>query len=61
MKTNPTAPPLANTVEVACYRLGICRATLYKAIKAGKIHTVKFGARRMIPEIEIQRVAQEGF
>ncbi len=61
MKNLSTAPPVANTVEVACYRLGICRATLYKAIKAGKIKTVKFGARRIVPEAELQRIAQEGF
>ena len=61
MKINPPANPVANTVDVACYRLGICRATLYKAIKAGKIKTVKFGARRIVPESELQRVAQEGW
>lgn len=61
MKINPPVNPVANTVDVACYRLGICRATLYKAIKAGKVKSVKFGARRIIPESELQRVAQEGW
>jgi excisionase family DNA binding protein len=64
MKTKPVipaTPPVANTVEVACCRLGICRATLYKAIKNGNIRTVKFYSRRMIPEDELQRVAREGF
>ena len=61
MNTKPTAPPVANTVEVACQRLGICRASLYKAMKAGKIRTVKFGARRIVPESELQRLAEEGW
>jgi excisionase family DNA binding protein len=55
------APPAVNSVETACFRLQICRATLYKLITAGKINTVKFGSRRMIPESEIQRLAEEGF
>lgn len=59
-KTEPILP-VANTVGTACSRLSICRATLYKQIKRGKIRTVKFGSRRMIPEDELQRVAQEGF
>jgi excisionase family DNA binding protein len=54
-------PPPVNSVETACYRLQICRASLYKLIAAKKIKTVKFGSRRMIPESEIQRLAEEGF
>lgn len=54
-------PPPVNSVETACYRLQICRATLYKLISADKIRTVKFGSRRMIPESEVQRLAEEGF
>ena len=54
-------PPPVNSVETACYRLQICRATLYNLITAEKIRTVKFGSRRMIPESEIQRLVEEGF
>ena len=61
MKTKLTASPVANSIETTCYRLSVCRATLYKQIKRGKIRTVKFGSRRMIPESEIQRLAEEGF
>ena len=61
MKAKPTAAPVANSIETACYRLSVCRASLYKQIKAGKIRSVKFGSRRMIPEDELQRIAKEGF
>lgn len=54
-------PPAVNSVETACFRLQICRATLYKLIAADKIKTVHFGSRRMIPEGEILRLAEEGF
>jgi excisionase family DNA binding protein len=55
------ASPTVNSVETACFRLQICRATLYKLIAVGKINTVKFGSRRMIPEAEVLRIAEEGF
>ena len=55
------APPAVNSVETACFRLQICRATLYKLINADKIKTVMFGSRRMIPEGEILRLSEEGF
>ena len=55
------APPTVNSVETACFRLQICRATLYKLIAADKIKTVKFGSRRMIPDAEVLRIAKEGF
>ncbi len=61
METNPTAPPLANSINTSCERLGICRATFYKIKKAGLIKTVKFGARTIVTEKELQRVAEEGW
>ena len=61
MNSNSTAPPVANSVNTTCERLDICRATFYKAKKAGKIKTVKFGARTIVTEKELQRVAQEGW
>ena len=61
MKINHTAPPVANSVNTTCERLGICRATFYKAKKAGKIKIVKFGARTIVTEKELQRVAAEGW
>ena len=54
-------PPLNNSVDGFCYRLGICRGTFYKAVAAGKIKTVKLGTRTTITEEETQRVAREGF
>ena len=61
MKTKPIAPPLVNSVNTVCERLDICRATFYKAKNAGKIKTLKFGARTIVTEKELQRVAEEGW
>ena len=61
MKIISTAQPVANSVNTTCERLGICRATFYKAKKDGKIKTVKFGSRTIVTEDELQRVAREGW
>jgi len=55
-------PPAAYGIDESCRQLGgICRATLYKAAKKGKIKITKFGARSVITREEIRRVAQEGW
>lgn len=35
---------------------GLSRATLYNMVRDGRLHTVKVGKRRLIPEAEAQRV-----
>jgi excisionase family DNA binding protein len=42
-------------------RTGKNYKTLYRAAKAGKIKTVKFGGSRMVPKGEIERVLSVGF
>ena len=61
MKENSNPAPLVNSVNDACVRLNCFRASLYKAISAGKIRTVKFGSRTIIHEEELQRIAKEGW
>jgi excisionase family DNA binding protein len=40
---------LAYSVEEACQALGIGRALAYELIMSGRIHSIKVGARRLIP------------
>jgi excisionase family DNA binding protein len=52
--------PVLNSVPTTADRLDLCVAMVHKLIKSGKIRSVKIGARRLIPEEEIQRIAREG-
>lgn len=47
--------PLANTVNVACFRLSIGRTTLYNLLASGEIQAIKIGRSTLIPESELQR------
>jgi excisionase family DNA binding protein len=40
---------LAYSVEEACQALGIGRALTYELIMSGRLHSIKVGARRLIP------------
>jgi excisionase family DNA binding protein len=40
---------LAYSVEEACQALGIGRALAYELLMSGRIHSIKVGARRLIP------------
>ena len=40
---------LAYSVEEACKALGISRVLVYELISTGQIHSIKVGARRLIP------------
>jgi excisionase family DNA binding protein len=40
---------LAYSVEEACEALGVGRALLYELIMSGRLHSIKVGARRLIP------------
>jgi excisionase family DNA binding protein len=53
-------PPKARRVPDFCAALGISRATLYRLHTAGKVKFVKIGDRTVIPESELDRLANEG-
>lgn len=40
---------LAYSVDEACQALGIGRVLMYELINTGRVHSVKVGARRLIP------------
>jgi excisionase family DNA binding protein len=47
--TPPTPAKLAVSISEAADRLGLCRASIYKLIRAGRLRPVKVGARTLIP------------
>jgi len=40
--------------------LGISFDTAYRAAKAGRLRTIRFGKRLLVPVEEIERIAREG-
>lgn len=40
--------PLADSVDVAAVRLGVCRSVIYMEIKAGRLRAVKARGRTLI-------------
>lgn len=54
-----TPAPLAHSVPAACARLGIGRVKLYELIGSGQLQSFKVGAKRLVPETELQRFVRE--
>jgi excisionase family DNA binding protein len=48
-------PPLLNSLELSCQRLGIKRTKIFQLLQEKKLRGVKLGSRTMIPEAELQR------
>jgi excisionase family DNA binding protein len=51
---------LAYSVEEACQALGIGPVLMYDLINAGRIHSVKVGARRLIPTSALAEFLSSG-
>jgi excisionase family DNA binding protein len=47
-------PKLAFRVDEAVFSGGISRSGIYRAIKDGRLHTVKVGGRRLIPRASLE-------
>jgi excisionase family DNA binding protein len=47
---------LAYSVEETCEALGIGRALAYELIMSGRLHSIKVGARRLIPASALQEL-----
>ena len=50
----------ARRVNDACDALQISRSHLYALAAAGKIKLIRIGGRTLVPEAEIDRLAEEG-
>ncbi|HVI62764.1 MAG TPA: hypothetical protein VM910_09290 [Bradyrhizobium sp.] len=58
--TTTDTPTLAFRVKPFCKNIGIGVTKFYELVKAGKIHTVVIGGRRVIPVGEAERILREG-
>lgn len=59
-KDRPPVERRAYQVLEFCEAFGISRSNLYVLIRAGKIHTVTIGGRRLVPVSEGERLLAEG-
>ena len=59
MKTLDGAP-LAHRVPDFCDRLGICKSTFWKYVKAGKIRVIRIGGRTLVSHAEAVRLSTDG-
>ena len=57
----PPRPPGAPwPIDEAASYLAISSRHLHRLLDANKVRSVRFGRRRLIPDAEVQRLAQEG-
>ncbi len=49
------------SIAEAAEHLGLCRATVERACRAGRIRATKFGRRVVIAGTELERIVREGF
>ncbi len=56
----PRDAPKARRVLDACRAVGISRSTLYRLAAEGKIKLIRIGGRTLVPEAELDRLANEG-
>lgn len=51
--------PLAYTTREACNALRCGRGTLYRLINSGRLRALAFGARTLIPRVDLERLIDE--
>jgi excisionase family DNA binding protein len=59
-KSSAPNRPRARRINDACDALQISRSHLYALAAAGKIKLIRIGGRTLVPEAEIDRLAEEG-
>lgn len=50
-----------DSIKELSERTGKCYRTIHRAVRAGKIKSVRLGASVMIPRREVERILQKGF
>ena len=56
----PAPDALTISVERAGELLGISRAAAYEAVKTGRIPSLRFGRKIVVPRAALERMATEG-
>lgn len=50
-----------DTIKELSVRTGKCYRTIHRAVRAGKIKSVRLGGSVLIPRREVERVLEKGF
>lgn len=50
----------AETLKEFCRSLGVSEDSGWRAVKSGKLKSIRFGHRILVPAAEIERVLREG-
>jgi excisionase family DNA binding protein len=50
--------PLLHPIDDAAPRLGVSVSSIWRLIRSGQLRTVKIRGRTLVPESELQRLAQ---
>lgn len=58
MEDKPKVEPLAHSPDRAGQRIGISTRAVYELIATGELRSFKQGKRRLIPDVECQRLVQ---
>ena len=61
MQDNRQVEKEFNSLRELSQRMGKTYRTLHRAVKAGKIKTVRFGGSVMVPKREVDRILAHGF
>ncbi|MGD9879967.1 MAG: helix-turn-helix domain-containing protein [Reyranella sp.] len=54
--SRPTTARSAFSVQEVAKQLGVCQASVYRALKRGELEAVMFGGRRLIPAWSIEKL-----
>jgi excisionase family DNA binding protein len=57
-RSHPPAPAALGVGEVAAL-LGVHRSSVYRALRAGELRSVRFGGRVLVPVAEVERLLGE--
>jgi excisionase family DNA binding protein len=58
MQTDTVQTPLAHSPDGAAKRIGIPTRAVYSLIASGELRSFKLGKRRLITDVECQRLVQ---
>lgn len=55
---NTQVSPLAHSPEAASQRLNVPLRTIYSLLASGELRSFKLGRRRLIPDVECERLVE---
>lgn len=56
----PQKPRKALSIQEFCWQAGISRNSAYRMMGRGTLKTIRLGARRLVPVVELERLLSEG-